>query len=154
MMGNIIRDGLIINQYGTKFYYLNDKFHRDGNLPAIERKNGDKEYWIHNKLHREDGPACEYTYGKFYFLNDQEYSEQDYWKEIKRIKSLNYILSNISGYKKATFCFADCLGRPNEIHEVFQNSRGDWGVRGGLEPLRMADKVVTEDGITIKDRYN
>ena len=25
--------------------------------------NGDREWWINGKLHREDGPACEYANG-------------------------------------------------------------------------------------------
>jgi len=89
-----MKNGLIINERETSYYYLNDKLHREDG-PAIERRNGDKEWWIHGKCHREDGPACEYAFGKFYFLNDQEFSEQDYWKEIERRKSLGYILSKI-----------------------------------------------------------
>ena len=41
-----MKNGLIIDEYGTKLYYLNDKLHND-NGPAIERANGDK-YWYLN----------------------------------------------------------------------------------------------------------
>jgi len=79
---------------GIRKYYLNNNgiLHREG-LPAIEYLSGAKRYYIHGKLHREDGPAIEGPKGyKFYCLNDISFSEEDYWKEIKRRKSLNYIL--------------------------------------------------------------
>ena len=41
-----MKNGLIIDEYGTKLYYLNDKLHND-NGPAIECANGDK-YWYLN----------------------------------------------------------------------------------------------------------
>jgi len=96
-----MRNGLYI-QFGTSYYYLNGKFHREDG-PAIEWADGDKSWYRHGELHREDGPAIEY--GKIarkryilnerYFLNDVEYSEQEYLKEIEKRKSLQYILSNV-----------------------------------------------------------
>lgn len=51
----------------SKFYYKNkDKkfvLHRDNNKPAIERSNGDKEWYKDGRLHREDGPAKECSNG-------------------------------------------------------------------------------------------
>ena len=47
---------------------------------------GTKKYYLNDKLHREDGPAIENPVRICYFLNDKEYSEQDYWEEIKRRK--------------------------------------------------------------------
>ena len=39
------KNGLIIDSYGTKRWYLNDKLHRiDG--PAVEYEDGSKEWWI------------------------------------------------------------------------------------------------------------
>jgi hypothetical protein len=94
-----MKNGLIINDYGTKFYYLNDLFHREDG-PAFEYPDGYKSYWINGKRHREEGPAIEMANGdKFYYLNDQEYSEENYWEEIKKRKSLNFILSNIKKEK-------------------------------------------------------
>ena len=51
---------------GDKFWYLpskgKDYWHRlDG--PAIEYKDGTKEWWVDDKLHRIDGPAIEYGDG-------------------------------------------------------------------------------------------
>ena len=37
--------------------------------------NGTKFWYLNDKLHREDGPACEYANGdKFWYLNDNELS--------------------------------------------------------------------------------
>jgi hypothetical protein len=115
----IMKNGLIIDNSGTKRYYLNDSLHRengpaieysDGTKfwflhgkrhrkdgPAVEWTDGNKSYWINDRLHREDGPAVESADGyKAYYINYQFfYFEQDYWKEIEKRKSLCYILSNI-----------------------------------------------------------
>ena len=38
--------------------------------------NGDKEWWLDDKLHREDGPACEYANGaKAWYLNGKRHRE-------------------------------------------------------------------------------
>lgn len=54
---------------GTVRWYLNDKLHRDGDLPAIEYWNGDNEWYQHGKRHR-DGilPAIECTNGHKYWF--------------------------------------------------------------------------------------
>jgi hypothetical protein len=92
-----MKNGLIINENGTKCYYLNDLLHREDG-PAVEWTDGYKAWLINGEHHREDGPAIEWENGNGkleYFLNDEKYSKQDYWKEIKKRKSLGYILSNI-----------------------------------------------------------
>jgi len=81
---------------GTKLYYIHGKLHREGNLPACEWSNGEKQWRIHGLLHRENGPALECANGgTYYYINGFYYSEEYYWNIIKRIKSLNYILSNL-----------------------------------------------------------
>jgi hypothetical protein len=62
--------------------------------PAIEYKDGTKEWFINGKRHREDGPAVEYYTGtKFWYLNGKRYIENK-WKEkvinlkLKRILTL------------------------------------------------------------------
>ena len=54
-----------INNVGDKFYY-SDKamtvLHREDG-PAIEWTSGSKAWYINGKLHREDGPANEWTVG-------------------------------------------------------------------------------------------
>jgi len=97
-----MKNGLIIDKYGNK-WHMNERYvegcmltaknlHREDG-PAFENVDGDKSWYIHGKCHREDGPAVEFANGdKWYYLNDKYYSEQNYWKEIERRKSLKYIL--------------------------------------------------------------
>jgi len=89
---------------GTKFWYLNGKkvteqevmnsstmtvdnngtkqwrnkrgqLHREDG-PAIEYTSGGKSWWLHGKCHREDGPAIENADGdKIWYLNDQLHRE-------------------------------------------------------------------------------
>ena len=57
---------------GADIRYLNaeNEFHRtDG--PAIESSNGNKEWYINGKRHREDGPAAEWFTQKFWWVNDK-----------------------------------------------------------------------------------
>ena len=63
------KNGLIIDKYGNKQWYQNDKLHRlDG--PAWEHANGDKEWWLNGVLHREDGPAVEWANGTKEWYSD------------------------------------------------------------------------------------
>ena len=80
-----MKNGLEIDSMGTKRWYLNGFWHREGEA-AIEYSNGDKSYYLYGNLHREDGPALEYTnngvnYKYWYF----------YGKEIK-VKSTEEFL--------------------------------------------------------------
>jgi hypothetical protein len=43
---------------GTKEWYLNGKLHREDG-PAVEYSDGTKYWYLNGKLHREDGPAIE-----------------------------------------------------------------------------------------------
>ena len=56
-----------------KFWYLHGKLHRiDG--PACEDANGSKEWYLDDKLHRTDGPAIEGSDGsKHWFLDDKRH---------------------------------------------------------------------------------
>jgi hypothetical protein len=107
-----MKNGLHIDKFGTKKYYLNNELHNEDG-PAVECSDGHKQWRIHGKCHREDGPAVEYSTGmeewwnngklhrengpaikyssgdKSYYLNHIKYSEEQYWKIVK---SLNFIL--------------------------------------------------------------
>jgi hypothetical protein len=66
---------LVVDEGGTKRWYLNDKLHRE-NGPAIEYTYGDKEWYLNGKYHREDGPACEYVNGyKSWYINGKRHRE-------------------------------------------------------------------------------
>jgi len=63
---------------GAKEWYLNDKLHREDG-PAIERANGDKEWWLNGVLHREDGPAIELASGhREWWLNGKQLTEKEH----------------------------------------------------------------------------
>ena len=73
-----------VNRFGDKAWYLNGKLHRE-NGPAVEYTIGDKYWYLNDKLHRENGPAVEYASGyKYWYLNGKIYSESAYWKEMKK----------------------------------------------------------------------
>ena len=80
------KDGLTIDEYGTKHWYLNGKYHRtDG--PAIEYINGDKHWFLNGKRHRTDGPAIEYYNGtKYWYINGVELSEEEYLRTTRKNK--------------------------------------------------------------------
>ncbi len=67
---DIMKNGLIIDAGGNKLYFKDNLLHRE-NGPAIEYSHGSKEWYIYGKLHREDGPAIEWFDGaKYWFKND------------------------------------------------------------------------------------
>ena len=69
-----------IDTVGNKRWYnQNGELHREDG-PAIEYTNGDKSWYQNGKAHRLDGPALESANGtRFYFINDRELTE-DEWK--------------------------------------------------------------------------
>ncbi len=81
-----MKNGLEIDEYGTKRYYKNDEYHREDG-PAVEWTDGYKAWYFNGKLHREDGTAIEYVNGdKAWFLDDEEYfpkSNEEFLKMVK-----------------------------------------------------------------------
>jgi hypothetical protein len=64
-----------VDDYGTIQWYLKNKLHREDG-PAIECVDGDKEWYLNGKRHREDGPAIECANGdKAWYLNGQCHRE-------------------------------------------------------------------------------
>jgi hypothetical protein len=64
-----------ITSEGTFWYNEKGEYHREDG-PAVERVNGDKEWYLNGQLHREDGPAIEYANGyKSWYLNGQRHRE-------------------------------------------------------------------------------
>jgi hypothetical protein len=67
-----------VNTNRDKYWYLNDKRHREDG-PAIEDSDGTKSWYLNGKLHREDGPAIEYPNGhKEWWLNGNKLTEQQH----------------------------------------------------------------------------
>ncbi len=52
----------LVDEFGTKFWYLNEKLHREDG-PAVEYASGAKYWFINGQRHREDGPAAEFSDG-------------------------------------------------------------------------------------------
>lgn len=49
-------------------------------------QNGDKEWWLNGKRHREDGPACEWADGdKKWYLNGKEVTEEEH--KIRKLRT-------------------------------------------------------------------
>ena len=51
-----------IDAYGNKQYYLGNKLHREDG-PACEYADGTKCWYLNGKRHRTDGPAIDYPDG-------------------------------------------------------------------------------------------
>ena len=62
-------------------YRLKGKLHREDG-PAIERADGDKQWWLNGQVHRKDGPAYEHANGtRLWLLNDKLHREDGPAKE-------------------------------------------------------------------------
>ena len=71
-----MKNGLIVDNNGTKEWYLNNELHRE-NGPAIEYAYGTKEWYVHGNLHREDGPAVEWRDGsKEWYIHGKKINYQ------------------------------------------------------------------------------
>ena len=53
---NFVTYQVRVYESGTKKWYLNNKLHREDG-PAAEYTNGSKFWYFNGELHREDGPA-------------------------------------------------------------------------------------------------
>jgi len=63
---------------GNKYWYLDGKLHREDG-PAIEFSNGDKSWYLDGKLHREGGPAVEFSNGsKVWYINGKRLTEAEH----------------------------------------------------------------------------
>src|SRR6056300_392975 len=67
-----------INKDGNKYYYSDRAMtilHREDG-PAFEYTDGGKEWYINGEFHREDGPAVEYADGdKAWYINGEFHRE-------------------------------------------------------------------------------
>ena len=73
----------------VKYYRVNNKLHRDDDLPAVEYPDGTKEWYQYGKRHRINGPSVKSFTGYInYYINGKFYSEKDYYKAIKLLAFL------------------------------------------------------------------
>ena len=81
-----MKDGLTIDNDGTKHWYINGKRHREDG-PAIEYSSGTKFWYINDKLHRTDGPAIEDSNGyTAWYINDEMLSQEEYLQVTRKNK--------------------------------------------------------------------
>jgi len=72
---------------GTKEWWVEGKLHREDG-PAVEFANGSKFWYKNGELHKLDGPAFSYFDGyTLFYIEGKEFSEQEYWKEIKQMNN-------------------------------------------------------------------
>ena len=64
-----MKNGLIVEKDGNKYWYKDDKLHREDG-PAIEWADGSKFWYKDGACHREGGPAVEYAEGIRYWYKD------------------------------------------------------------------------------------
>ena len=85
---------------GDREWYLNGKLHREDG-PAIEWANGDKSWYLNDERHREDGPAIEWVDGsKYWYLNGTEYTEAEWKAKLNPVKELSVKeISDLLGYE-------------------------------------------------------
>jgi hypothetical protein len=58
---------------------------------CVKDKDGDKFWYFNGELHREDGPALEFTSGyKCWYINGEEYSEKAYYKKLYNLGIITY----------------------------------------------------------------
>jgi len=105
---------------GTKSWYFNGKLHREDG-PAIEYSNGTKSWYLNGKRHREDGPAREWADGnKFWYFNGKRHREDGPAVEYSRGTKSWYLNGKIvteQEHKKLT-SKAACSGKVVEIDGI------------------------------------
>ncbi|MFA5024235.1 MAG: hypothetical protein WC523_04725 [Patescibacteria group bacterium] len=83
-----MKNGKHVDEHGTIRYYVHNQLHREDG-PAIEWAGGSKDWWINDKRHREDGPALEWADGyKEWWINGVEYTKKEF-REYKLIEKLS-----------------------------------------------------------------
>ena len=78
------------NDYGDIIYYIKDtNIKHNPYGPAYIDKNGYKEYWIENKLHRLDGPARIWITGtELYYINHKYLTKEEFYSHPDILKYL------------------------------------------------------------------
>ena len=82
--------GIINSKDGSQVYYQNGNLHREDG-PAVEYSDGYVGYWINGKLHRIDGPAVIHSNGHIgYWINGERVSKeaQELYHSLMKLKGL------------------------------------------------------------------
>ena len=79
-----------VNGLGTVRYFNSEgELHRNFG-PAMVTSKGSYHWFSNGKHHRVDGPARLWADGhRAWYINGVKYLEEDYWKEVERLKNGN-----------------------------------------------------------------
>ena len=84
-------DGLEIDEYGDKWWWKNGGLHRDDG-PAVEFTDGYKAWYQNDEMHREDGPAVVDANGhKEWFLRGKQLTEEEHRIQVDSLEFDNMI---------------------------------------------------------------
>lgn len=97
-------NGLVVDNDGNKFWYKNDKLHRDDDLPAYIGNNGMQEWYKNGTLDRDnDKPSMVYPDGRqIWHKNGMRHretgaaivcpdSKKEYWMQGNRITEEEFL---------------------------------------------------------------
>lgn len=73
----------IVFQNGTQFWFTNGMKTRVNGLPAVLWADGDVEYWLDNKFHNLNGPACTRGSKKEYYIHGEQLKEEEFLEKQK-----------------------------------------------------------------------
>ena len=106
---------VIVLRNGDKEWLLNGKHHREDG-PAIERVDGTNWWYLNGKCHREDGPAIEHPSGsKYWFLNGKFHREDGPACEWVNGDKLWYLNGNLLTEKEHQDQTQGCTNKVIEI---------------------------------------
>ncbi len=72
---------------GNREWYCNGELHRD-NAPAVEWADGTRKWYCHGELHRSDGPAVEWADGdREWYYHGEEYTFAEWLQHNKTLDS-------------------------------------------------------------------
>jgi len=130
-----------VNEEGDIFWYKEGTkiLHRENELPAIERVDGGKSWWMNDQRHRDNGlPAVEYANGtKSWFVNGQRHRDND-------LPAIEWV----GGYK--SWFVNGQRHRDNDLPAIeYANGSKEWWVNGVQvdEPKTCNAKSVVIDGV-------
>ena len=88
-----------VDDDGDRYWYFNGNLHREDG-PALEYSDGSREWYLNGLRHREDGPAIEHADGtRYWYLNGEDYTEEDFIKETKATKLTLAEIEELLGYQ-------------------------------------------------------
>ena len=103
---NEMKNGIVVDKYGTKFHYKDDELHKEDG-PAVIYANGIVEYRIEGKRHREEGPAVVHLDAKEEYWIDGKKHRENAPAVIRADCVLEYWINGerVDVYRPDSFCF-------------------------------------------------